>query len=160
MLEYGAGKSRLIDIIERQSGISGERYDPAIQDIAIPPKGPFDLVFCIDVMEHIPESEVDKVLANIRNLSPKAFFHVSTRYARAVLPNGENAHATVKSAAWWHAQLARHFGSVVPLREREDQFTCVTWKPRFFLFWLSKLLLAIRYGKTRQKKFDVRGKPL
>ena len=159
VLEYGAGRSRLIDTIKQQSGISAERYDPAIPDMAILPKAPFDLVFCIDVMEHIPENEVGKVLADIRNLSQKAFFHVSTRYARAILPNGENAHATVKPAAWWHAKLAEHFCSVVPLREREDQFTCITWKPQFFLLWLSRLLVAIRYGKTRQKNFGADGKP-
>jgi hypothetical protein len=77
-------------------------YDPAIDEFSVMPDGIFDGVICADVMEHIPECAVDKTLYDVISRAKKfAYFHISTRLARTLLPNGENSHVTVKEHDWW-----------------------------------------------------------
>lgn len=100
ILEYGSGHSKLVDRLE----IGESRwvhYDPAIPAISSVPIRSADLIINTDVMEHIPEHDVDDVLAHHRELSPFVFFHITTRAASKVLPNGENAHCTVWTPAAW-----------------------------------------------------------
>lgn len=108
-LDYGCGKAELhekhqlaplwrVDILDK--------YDPGVIKWSTPPSSNYDLVFCIDVMEHIEESDVDAVLRHIHSLTKKvAFFSISTRPASKTLPDGTNAHKTVKSEKWWRVKL-------------------------------------------------------
>ena len=66
----------------------------------------FDLVISTDVLEHIPEESIDKILKDIFNYSDQwVFLTICTREAREILPNGMNAHATVKPEEWWNDKL-------------------------------------------------------
>lgn len=133
ILDFGCGQSRLVDWLAKLSDAKGFRYDPAIPDWSTMPVTSADLVICTDVMEHIPEDDVDDVLTQIRSISRHAYFNIALAMAGEVLPNGENAHCTVRPDKWWQEKLSKHFNLVrkvdVALRQRA---AFVTWpaKPR------------------------------
>lgn len=78
-------------------------YDPYIEEFSKPPwDNPFDVLFSSDVLEHLPLREIQQFLITVRKCSPKfVFLNVSTRAAHKRLPDGSNAHATVKPGKWW-----------------------------------------------------------
>lgn len=87
-------------------------YDPAFeQHDKLPPEGKqFDLVICSDVLEHIPEADVDTF---VRELFVRArvvvWASVCTRPAKKTFPQtGENLHVTLKPFAWWYDKLTEH----------------------------------------------------
>ena len=108
-IDYGCGKARAwknnnLKALWKLQDI--QLYDPGVEEYAIKPYTPRDLVICTDVMEHVPEHLVDEVLADICRLAKKAvFLNISTRPASKLLVDGSNAHATVKPAAWWQAKI-------------------------------------------------------
>lgn len=98
--------------LESILGFEVTKYDPAVPQFSEEPTGKFDLVFCTDVMEHIPEEDIDYVVHRLASLTRKALFvTVDTGPAKKILPNGENAHVTQKPGEWWEARFA-------PIRRR------------------------------------------
>ncbi len=118
VLDYGCGRMEL----------GWDRYDPAVPGFEEVPRASYDLVLCTDVMEHIPEGDVLDVLWHIRGLSRRAYFNISTRPSTILLPNGDNAHATVQAPELWRRVLAITWG--IPPRivsMNEDRVSFVTW---------------------------------
>lgn len=105
LLDYGCGKGKQysqLKVHEQWGGILPDLYDPGVGKYSKLPNKTWDGVICTDVMEHVPESAVEEVLTEIIKSSKKfVFFNISTRLASAKLPNGENAHCTVKDHDWW-----------------------------------------------------------
>lgn len=125
-LDYGAGQSQLLDYL-LPSSTEKVRYDPAIPGIAERPSGIFDLVTCTDVMEHIPEDEIDAVLSDIAYHASVALFVIYTGKASTILPDGQNAHCTQRPGSWWEARLRQHFAAVKPIqspRKEKVFFAC------------------------------------
>ena len=61
-----------------------------------------DCVVCMDVLEHIFIEDIPKVVSELFSLSKKLLVvNVACYKAAALLPNGENAHITVRGADWW-----------------------------------------------------------
>ena len=61
-----------------------------------------DCVVCIDVLEHIFMEDIPKVITELFSLSKKLLIvNLACYEAAALLPNGENAHITVRSPDWW-----------------------------------------------------------
>ena len=61
-----------------------------------------DCVVCMDVLEHIFIEDIPKVVSELFSLSKKLLVvNVACYKAVALLPNGENAHITVRGADWW-----------------------------------------------------------
>jgi hypothetical protein len=108
-IDYGCGKARAWSQYNLQQLWKLHQvtfFDPGVEQYAIKPYIPRDLVICTDVMEHVPEHLVDEVLADINHLAKKAIFlNISTRPASKILVDGTNAHATVKPAPWWQKKL-------------------------------------------------------
>lgn len=121
ILDYGAGQSNTGHLLKMKTGIEDViAYDPAVVGRNIRPERTFDTVICTDVMEHIPEEEIAGVLKDIHNYADKAaIFAIALREAAQTLPNGENAHCTVKPAEWWHGQLLLEWREVelIPTRK-------------------------------------------
>jgi hypothetical protein len=119
LLDYGAGKGQLY----RASGlkIDGEiapdirtywgiedlhLYDPGHAPYSALPSGAFDGVICTDVLEHVPQEDVPWVLGEIFGYARRfVFANVASYPAHKVLPNGENAHATIQPPQWWRQQI-------------------------------------------------------
>lgn len=105
LLDYGSGKGHQYLVLRVQDawgGILPHCYDPGIPGMDVLPNGKFDGVICTDVLEHIPESEIDMNLWRLFAYANSfLLLTVCTRSARKTLPNGENCHVTVRPMEWW-----------------------------------------------------------
>lgn len=153
VLDYGCGKSSLMDGVVSRRRVSVGRYDPAIDEYKDKPRGEFSLVVCTDVMEHIPEDDVSAVLNDIRGFSGNAFFSISTRKAKATLPDGQNAHATVRGDEWWMERVRESFGGACLLKGEKDLIYVATWTPSPLSTIRFKLgVLYFKINKKLKKK--------
>ena len=93
-------------------GIMPTIYDPAVPEFALLPYGQFDGVISTDVLEHVPEDELDTVIGDLVRLSRLwCFVSVCCRPARPNknLPGGRNAHVTLRPQEWWLERLFAAF---------------------------------------------------
>lgn len=128
VIDYGCGQSRLAELISERCGSKVTRYDPAIPACDECPKGPFDLLISIDVLEHVPEDTIDGVLAATAELSDKAIIIIDTRASSTTLPDGRNAHLTLRPAQWWRDRLAHHYRDVRPIWVQRRPASFITWR--------------------------------
>lgn len=116
LIDYGCGQSALVDRLNLGYPLKLSRYDPAIPAFADKPKVKADLLINIDVLEHIEESDLDDVLADMRSLCRDALIIVDTAPAVGFLGDGRNLHVTLKPHDWWRERISRHFGPLQPVR--------------------------------------------
>ena len=91
-LDYGCGKGNLSELFKIKKNCIVYKYDPAIPEFSELKKNiKVDLIANCDVMEHIPEDEIDETLKKMSNISSKVFFNIYLKEAKTFLPNGENA---------------------------------------------------------------------
>lgn len=112
LLDYGCGQGLqyLVDRVQDWWGVTPMLYDPAVPRWSARPAAVerFDGVICTDVLEHIPELELDATLDDVLGFARQwAFVTVCCRPAKRILPNGLNAHCTVMPEDWWRALLDR-----------------------------------------------------
>jgi hypothetical protein len=128
LLDYGCGKASQYgrnfvdpqqqshpDIVAYWGVQDVHRYDPAVAEFCAVPQGRFDGVICTDVLEHCPEEDmawiVDELFAYANMF---VFANVACYPAHKLLPNGENAHCTIRPPDWWDRLFdetaARHGG--------------------------------------------------
>ena len=110
-LDYGSGGSNLnktklangvkfIDYIGLQKIQS---FEPARNKKK---KYKSDIVLCFDVLEHVFINDVPWVLNDLFKYATKCVvINVACYNAAALLPNGENAHITVRPPSWWLGQI-------------------------------------------------------
>ncbi|MEZ5924503.1 MAG: hypothetical protein R3D57_08960 [Hyphomicrobiaceae bacterium] len=138
VLDYGCGQSRLIDVLGLAEGVQRWRYDPAIPGYATRPAEAADLLINIDVLEHIEEPDLDGVLADMAALGRRALIVIDTVPAKHRLPDGRNAHVTLKSHDWWRERLLRHYPEVeampTPRRSRAGFKTWVSTAPEWMRY--------------------------
>jgi len=106
MLDYGCGKGRQYSVegIHKEyfNNIQPAMYDPAVEQFSELPKGKFDLVICTDVLEHIPEEDLDSFLKHLYSKADSAvYLGICNIPADTFLSDGRNAHVTLKSFDWW-----------------------------------------------------------
>jgi hypothetical protein len=121
LLDYGSGKgaqyrpAQLADAEGRrwpsvQEYWGVERiacYDPAYEPFSRPPAGRFDGVISTDVLEHCPEDDLAWIIAELFARADKfVFASIACHPAVKRLPNGENAHCTVRAPEYWSALFA------------------------------------------------------
>lgn len=107
ILDYGCGQGSLARTLRTSplGPIRVDEYDPAIPGKDTPPDFA-DLVVCTDVLEHVEEERLDKVLAHLRMLARKALWVVvSTKGSNKVLADGRNAHILIRPARWWKTRF-------------------------------------------------------
>ena len=75
----------------------------------LPPHAHYGI--CTDVMEHIPTSDVEQVVANVMAAADNVFFQISTVPDVMGALIGQDLHLTVRQHGWWRDLLGR-FGSV------------------------------------------------
>lgn len=114
MLDFGCGRGdayRTPHKIYHQWGFSRQNvtlYDPAFKRDSGLPLGGFDLVICSDVLEHIPEEEVDGFIARLFGHANRSVWaSVCCRPAKKTFPDGTNLHVTVKPFAWWDEKFQK-----------------------------------------------------
>lgn len=125
ILDYGCGSGKQYEQ-EKVHKIWGVKY-PAMYDPAVPghdrlPTGKFDGVICTDVLEHIPEDELNQVLRQIAGFTRQwAFLTVCCRQAKKLLPDGRNVHVTIQPFEWWQARVKPYFPDDVRVILRETK---------------------------------------
>ncbi len=131
MLDYGCGKGqqyKMRDMPMYDGSIcpslqsfwkldSITCYDPAYPEFMTLPEGKFDGVICTDVLEHCPEEDMPWILDTLFSYATKFVFATAACYpAKKTLPNGDNAHITLRPPQWWQQLLgvvaARHPGII------------------------------------------------
>lgn len=104
VLDYGCGEQTLAKALKDRRRVLG--YDPGVEGREGKPK-PCDLVVSTDVLEHIEPDKLDAVLAHILSLAGRGVYLViACRPAKAILPDGRNAHLIVESPEWWTGKVA------------------------------------------------------
>jgi hypothetical protein len=115
IIDYGCGQSRFLDELKPSHDVELIRYDPAIPQFSRKPNIPADLLINIDVLEHIEEGDLDDVMDDLASLSRNAIIIVDTKPAATFLPDGRNAHVTIRPQAWWRDRLLKHFPTLHPV---------------------------------------------
>jgi hypothetical protein len=142
LLDYGSGKGWQYTSLEEELGQAREKheicrkllgsarsvpefwgverpscYDPAYEPFAAKPVGTFDGVICTDVLEHVPEEDTEWILAELFGYAER-FLFASIACVEAVkrLPDGQNAHCTVRPPAWWAERVRRAAASRASVR--------------------------------------------
>src|ERR1039458_7614601 len=83
-------------------------YDPCFVPFSELPAEKYDGVISTDVLEHCPEDDLPWILDEMFGFARSfVFLTIACHQARKRLPNGENAHCTVKSSDWWNQLLQR-----------------------------------------------------
>ena len=127
LLDYGAGKASLysarnitldngkqVSSIQDYWGVDGITfYDPGYEPYSARPTRCHDGVISIDVVEHITEPDVVWVIDEMFAMANRfVYANIACFPAVKNLPNGQNAHCTVKSPDWWagliHSAAMRH----------------------------------------------------
>ncbi|MBP02478.1 MAG: hypothetical protein CMM25_06690 [Rhodospirillaceae bacterium] len=107
-------------------------FDPGVKGSSVLPNKPFDAVIATDVLEHVPEDDIFWVVDELFSFSKKFVFASIPCYrAAATLPDGRNAHITIRSPLWWLGvfQSARarrpnvHFSTVflIPIKGQDHK---------------------------------------
>lgn len=121
VLDYGCGKGGLVKYLLNK-GVRAVGYDPYVFEWRDRPEKQ-DMLVSTDLLEHIPEDKLSEVFADMRSYQPRIMFHViSNRKATQILPDGTNAHKTIKDANWWWNQLNNEFANYdVELLEHNEK---------------------------------------
>lgn len=109
LLDYGSGAGDAWRPPHRMHRDLGLRwfevtlFDPAFPEHDDPPHGLFDGVLCSDVLEHIPEDDVDAVVEQLfKHARHFVWASVCCRPARKFFPDGTtNLHCTLHPIEWW-----------------------------------------------------------
>ncbi len=86
-------------------------YDPAYEPFNTYPNQRYEGVICTDVLEHISENDVDWFIGELFRFAEKfVFANIACYPAMKTLPNGENAHCTIKESQWWIEKFNKYAG--------------------------------------------------
>lgn len=117
MLDFGCGRGEAYKSphkLYKQLGLPRHAvtlYDPAFMPTSKLPVGQFDLVVCSDVLEHVPEHEVDEFVARLFSYAKKAVWaSFCPRPAKKFFPDGRNLHVTQQPMEWWAGRFAANSG--------------------------------------------------
>jgi len=128
VLDYGCGKSSLLDHLELGADTRLLHYDPAIPEYAEAVTETVDLLLNFDVLEHIETGDLDEVVSDMARLCRYAIIVVDTQPAALTLSDGRNAHVSLYDHEWWRRKLSQHFGEVYSFRvKRAGRAAFRTW---------------------------------
>lgn len=111
VLDYGCGSGQLGQVIKNTlRSVEVTNYDPfhpMWKDDRDP--GEHDVSLCMDVMEHVEFQCINNTLKYISDRTKYlAVFSIALSEASKTLPNGKNAHITIKPMGWWKDKLEDH----------------------------------------------------
>lgn len=113
LIDYGCGAGEAWRSPHRLHNELGMRwidvqlYDPAFKEHDEKPYGMADGVLCSDVLEHVPEADVDAMLLELfKHARRFVWASVCCRPAKKTFPDGTNLHVTLRGLLWWQKHMA------------------------------------------------------
>lgn len=128
VLDYGCGKSKLLDLIKKNSKIKIFKYDPAIKKYSTLTKNKTDLVICTDVLQHVPLYDLDRVLKEIKSKGIYILFYIKCTNHKTKLPNGTYANCTVYDKKWWLEKLSNYYDDIKEIKISDLTSVCFIMK--------------------------------
>lgn len=128
VLDYGCGKSKLLDLIKKNSKIKIFKYDPAIKKYSTLTKNKTDLVICTDVLQHVPLYDLDRVLKEIKSKGIYILFYIKCTNHKTKLSNGTYANCTVYDKKWWLEKLSTYFYNIKEIKISDLTSVCFIMK--------------------------------
>ena len=112
LLDYGCGQGKQYtedNVHKKYNFPMPTLYDPAVESYSNLPDEMFDGIISTDVLEHIPEVVLPSTFEYMFNHATKfLYLKIATKVACVVLPNGENAHVTIKPYRWWASTIKKY----------------------------------------------------
>ena len=120
LLDYGSGKGIQYKTVlpEDENRVACQKlqdywetseiycYDPAYPPHQNLPNRQFDGVISTDVLEHCHQEDMKWIINEIFSLAKRfVFANVACYRASKSLPNGKNAHCTIRPSVWWDVVL-------------------------------------------------------
>ncbi len=163
ILDYGSGKGQQYQPlpftdpggtvhlgIRAWWGVEVRCYDPGYPPYAVLPEGKFDGVISTDVLEHCPEEDMPWIVGELFGYATKfVFANVACFPARKRLPNGQNAHCTVRPLKWWR-ELIEKIAARHPATLYEFRFQVIERKPGGEDAMVEKLLASLDRPQSAQ----------
>lgn len=112
VLDYGTGKGLLVDRLrsELPHNIVVDGYDPAVEKWSKKPASTYDIVLCLDVLEHVEMSSINNVVTDIGSMTHQfCYVVVDLQPAVKKLPDGRNAHILLAPVDWWVSRFSLEF---------------------------------------------------
>lgn len=129
LLDYGAGKGRLMRALRVPQQMKVQCYDPGVPEWADPPI-PMQMCACIDVLEHIEPEYLESVLDDLKRVTGVVgFFTVHCGPAKKFLSDGRNAHLTQQPPEWWLPKFVERFEIQTFQRTEEGFYVICYAKP-------------------------------
>jgi hypothetical protein len=141
LLDFGSGKGKLYqsdptseDVRDKSldvwPGVKVTCYDPGYEPFAGAIEGPFDMVISTDVVEHIPADDIPWLLDELFGHARVCVYIVAACYrAKKIMPDGTNAHCTIRPPKWWLEQMRE-----ASQRNSGLQWTLCTQEKSYFSF--------------------------
>lgn len=128
VLDYGCGKSKLLDLIKKNKKIKIYRYDPAIKKYSKLTKNKVNLVICTDVLQHVPLYDLDRVLKEIKSKGIYILFYIKCTNHKTKLPNKTYANCTVYDKKWWLEKLSNYYDDIKEIKISDLTSVCFIMK--------------------------------
>ncbi len=112
VLDFGAGKGGLVLALKKTLGneINIKGFDPGVKEYSTMPKEKFDIITCVDVLEHIDRHSIDAVLNQIKNsMTGFMVFIIDLIPAKKSLVDGRNAHILLAPPEYWASKINQTF---------------------------------------------------
>ncbi|MDB4682116.1 class I SAM-dependent methyltransferase [Synechococcus sp. AH-551-A10] len=113
VLDFGCGKGGLMQLLKEipnSSTMKIDGYDPCLKQFSKKPIQKYDLVTCVDVLEHIDRENIANTLREINNFASGIFFYIiDMTPAIKNLEDGRNAHILLAPPDWWCQQITSIF---------------------------------------------------
>ena len=110
LIDFGCGKGIFLKQMEElYPKIKLVGFDPGVAEYTNVEKVPCELLISCDVLEHVEPDHVDNTLREIDTLFTKfAYFKIANYVAKAVLPDGRNAHLIQEDENWWRKKIEKN----------------------------------------------------
>ena len=107
-LDYGCGQNGLINLLSKYDDFRSIEFNS--DKYSEKPRGEFDILTCIDVLEHISRGQISSVLNDISGLTTGFFFFaIDLVPATKTLSDKRNAHILLAPPDWWCQQISSEF---------------------------------------------------
>ena len=116
IIDYGTGKGALVHSLRNSlpADYIVDGYDPSVEEWENKPEKKYDIVTCVDVLEHLEITNIDEFIISVKSITHHfCFLVIDLQPAVQILSNGRNAHTLLAPHDWWASKIASHFSTTI-----------------------------------------------